>query len=210
MGPKKVVAQKAPGQKHLYSRVSFLYQAATYLAEASSEGQTTVFKSNACKVSSGYSKADPAILTITNDHGPSFLPREKDVLTDKGSNDIVEQSNPALTNRLLGHLRAVSLKGQVRLSATVKHNICKRCDALLVPGVSATAKMENKSRDGRKPWADVFVINCHNCGTAKRFPIGSKRQSTRKERQPRSMAKQVVEPEATLRCPDVNTYCPRL
>ena len=81
------------------------------------------------------------------------------------------------------------MKSQIRLSPAIKRSLCKRCDALLVSGSDSTSRLENKSRGGKKPWADVLVVTCNSCGTVKRFPVGAKRQSKRAERPIQSLEK---------------------
>jgi len=40
-----------------------------------------------------------------------------------------------------------------------------------VPGTTCTHRVENKSKGGKKKWADVLVVECQ-CGMVKRFPVG--------------------------------------
>ncbi|KAF2017248.1 Rpr2-domain-containing protein [Aaosphaeria arxii CBS 175.79] len=85
-------------------------------------------------------------------------------------------SKPALV--LASHLRAVTLKGQIRLAADLKRTICKTCSAILIPGQTSTHSLENESTRGEKPWADVLKITCNACSSTKRYPIGTtKRQN---------------------------------
>ena len=112
--------------KHLHSRISFLYQASTYLSS-----------SLPC-------------------NGPCSV--------------------TPLSRLYTAHLRSVALRSTIRLTPSLKHTICKRCDTHLTPGVSCNTFLENKSRAGRKPWADVLVRQCDACGAVKRFPVGAKRQ----------------------------------
>lgn len=93
---------------------------------------------------------------------------------NEGSIDTLGRSR-----HLISQLRSVSLKGQIRLSQAMKHSICKRCDSLLVPGSTSSTRVENKSRGGKKPWADVLIVTCHSCSAVKRFPVGGKRQRRR-------------------------------
>ncbi|KAF2281422.1 Rpr2-domain-containing protein, partial [Westerdykella ornata] len=90
--------------------------------------------------------------------------------------------NPKQVCHLGAHLRAVSQKGQLRLSLDMKHSLCKTCHALLIPGRTSTQNLENRSKGGSKPWADVFEIECNICGTKKRFPVGAKRQQRKDKR----------------------------
>jgi len=134
--------------KHLYSRISYLHQAATYLATAGGIEK----------------KVDESLHAVERSMGDGKLMK-------KERNE---------SRRLLGHLRGVSLKSQIRLSPKLKHTICKRCDSLMTPGDSSTERIKNDSRNGEKPWADVLEIQCKACGTVKRFPVGLQRQKDEK------------------------------
>jgi ribonuclease P protein subunit RPR2 len=143
---------KAPGsgsgvpQKHLHSRISYLNQAATYLAFAQ---EMTVEKP---KISTNHAACQNHIAP-----------------THESSKSLCAESRT-----LLSQLRAVSLKSQIRLASGLKHSFCKRCDSPLLPGTSTTTSITNRSRRGEKPWADVLVITCGFCGATRRFPIGQK------------------------------------
>lgn len=80
--------------------------------------------------------------------------------------------SPALSRFYLQNLRAIAKKSVMRLDPSIKRTICKRCDSLLVPGVSSTHRIENPSKGGKKSWADVLVVECNACGAVKRFPVG--------------------------------------
>ncbi|TGZ83029.1 Rpr2-domain-containing protein [Ascodesmis nigricans] len=81
-------------------------------------------------------------------------------------------AHPALARFYLNHFRSITKKSVTRLDPSVKRTICKRCDSLLVEGVSSTHRIENASKGGRKAWADVLVVECNACGAVKRFPVG--------------------------------------
>ena len=110
------------------------------------------------------------------------------VATDftKGQTSYSENSpldgTTSLALELGSQLHTVSRKGQVRLSAEMKRSICKCCNTVLIPGCTATQAIVNDSKGGKKPWADVLVINCTFCGSTKRFPVGAKRQRRKAER----------------------------
>lgn len=80
------------------------------------------------------------------------------------------------------HLRGVSSKGQVHLSADLKRSICKTCNAILIPSRTSTHVLLNESKGGRKPWADALEVHCNICGSKKRFPVGANRQQNKSER----------------------------
>ena len=158
MAQDKVRAQNRLAQKYLHSRVSYLYQAAsaTYLARKTYNQQ----RSNATS-------------------GGRCLKENKGEATHQNTKATMASSlnlSSTLSRYLLGHLRAVSLKSQIRLSPTIKHSICKRCNTLLLPDFTSTCRLENSSRGGRKTWADNIVSACNACGIEKRFPVGAKRQ----------------------------------
>lgn len=129
-------------QKHLYSRISYLSQAAAYLA--SSEEKSRILASV---------KGVGGEVQLVHD--------------EKSSRVAYMQSR-----HLLSQLRAVSLKSQIRLTTELKHSFCKRCDSLLVPARTSEIGVTNESRLGEKPWADVLVVTCTFCGRLRRYPIG--------------------------------------
>ena len=141
--------------KSLHSRVSYLYQAATYLAtqqQHSKENSSTDTRSEA----SSMTELEP-------NSGSSLQPAARHLVSD---------------------LRNVSLKVQIRMSPDMKHSICKICSTVLIDGSSCTSEVENKSKGGKKPWADVLVRRCNACGSAKRFPMTAARQKRRPHRTP--------------------------
>lgn len=157
-------------QKHLHSRISFLYQAATYLASV----QTTVVTPTLAVDVSNPSTSDPTTTTVSSvpvgDRGASY----PDLPTSS-----IRESAPS--RQLLSHLHAVSRKAQISLSPNMKHSICKRCHTLLVTGSNCHEILENLSRGSKKPWADVMVRRCLTCGTEKRTPTRIKGQAKKRE-----------------------------
>ena len=183
-----VKGQKGLTQKHLHSRVSYLYQAATYLAKVAHQSQARLpyVNDQVKKQEEPGGELQCAVASSAkaiSDEGLPISPAEQGNPTCKTNLDDKRVSeHSALSRQLVVHLRAISLKSQIRLSPAMKHTMCKRCDILLVPGSTSTSYMENNSRGGRKPWADVLVTTCTACGTAKRIPVGAKRQLRRESR----------------------------
>ncbi|KAI9786430.1 MAG: hypothetical protein M1839_006890 [Geoglossum umbratile] len=173
--------------KHLYSRMSYLYQAATYLSTRhilqaqSSDAQagTSVtggdYQGPATIPEAGNTKGRHGV----SNSGLSANPREP----KHNENASPAIPNIPLSRRLLSNLRAISHKGQIRLSPHIKRSVCKRCETLLIPGSTSTHRVDNQSRGGKKPWADVLVVRCIACGTEKRFPVGAKKNLGRKLRE---------------------------
>lgn len=157
---------KAKGQlgvqnRHIYTRASYLYQAAAYLATT---GASSASSSN----------------TNTNDGQGTSLQKDDprslhDPVTDGRPNLALSGAQcKALQNTsrfLLADMRAVSLKVMIRQRPELKRSICRYCDTLLIEGSSCEAVVENVSKGGRKPWADVLVLRCRTCGGTKRFPV---------------------------------------
>ena len=159
MGKNKTNPQKGPGQKHLHSRISFLYQAAKYFS------------------------------SITDRQGAREQTAEKCYKTTSADAHCEAQIDERLagnTYRLsrlcTSHLRGVSRRATIRLAPELKRTMCKRCDALLQSGWTSETYLENKSLGGSKPWADILVIKCNACSTQKRFPIHVQRQQRRSQR----------------------------
>lgn len=183
MGNDKVKGQKGPGQKHLHSRISYLYQAAAYLANIESENEK-VLQSVIEKERLGTSHMDRGQQEHDVEQGkPGFEYdlRKADTQVDREPGLVSAQQLP-LSRLFINHLKAVSLKGQVRLTPEMKRSLCRRCDILLRPGSTSISTLENKSRGGKKPCADVLALTCVSCGSVKRFPIGAMRQPKRADR----------------------------
>lgn len=140
--------------KALHSRVSYLYQAAAYLATG--DPHTSEKKSSA---------------DCTTIH------QADEVLPNTTPSDNVKLPAQGLSRRFISDLRSVSLKAQIRLSPAMKHTICKGCDVMLIDGSSCESSIENKSKGGKKPWADILVRKCKSCGYERRFPVEVKRQA---------------------------------
>lgn len=158
MAKAKQPKQQSVQNRPLYSRISYLYQAATYL------GSTT---DGRIKVAADLAAAD----------------HENGNTTVESSETAPERNvRQSMSRHLLTDMRATSLKTLIRLSPSMKRTICKYCDTLLIESQTCTSVVENKSKGGKKPWADLMVITCNTCGGAKRFPVHGSRQKGRPAR----------------------------
>ncbi|KAK4229000.1 ribonuclease P protein component 4 [Podospora fimiseda] len=113
----------------------------------------------------------------------SFLQQASVFLSSAPSSS--PQSSPPLQGmgrRLATDLRAVSLKTRIRLNPAVKRTICKFCDSVLIDGQSCTITVENKSKGGKKPWADNIVRKCLTCGKERRYPVSAPRTKRKTDR----------------------------
>lgn len=172
MAKKKVIGVP---NKASYCRLSFMYQAASFLAaESAKQGQMSDHAVPHMTDSDTHVKVDGDNINHTN--------------AEKKCRTAVHTRN--MSHRLLADFRSVSLKSQIRVSPAMKRTICKFCDTLLVEGQTCTSTVENTSKGGRKPWADVLVIKCHTCHHAKRFPVNAPRQQRRPMRTAKEEASQ--------------------
>jgi ribonuclease P protein subunit RPR2 len=156
------MAKAKPGSipnKTLHSRVSYLYQAAAYLATQTQQQHSEISKT---------------LPDTENGKDNDTSNTESEKLADR----------PLLSaaRHLVTDLRGVALKAQLRISPTMKHAICKNCDAFLIDDSTSTSKVENNSKGAKKPWADVLVRKCNTCGFEKRFPLTPERQKRRPHR----------------------------
>lgn len=155
---------KAAGNKHMKARIAFLDKASKYLAN-----QQTA--SNHAGNQSGTSGST----TVSSQAEESGM----DPLSIQKPAPGLKQGLPLL---LASHLRAVSLKSQMRLSQDLKRSICKVCNTPLITEATSDASTENLSKGGRKAHADALVVSCRTCGTKKRFPVGAQRQKKKAQR----------------------------
>lgn len=100
---------------------------------------------------------------------------------EEAASSIKTHDDLGLSRQLASHILLVSNKSNVKLSKGLKRTICKRCTSVLIAGQTAQTRMENKSRGGRKPWADVLVNTCMACGMEKRYPVGAKQRIQQRE-----------------------------
>lgn len=168
--------KKTPGvpNRHLYTRISFLYQAATYLSVAGEQTREAI-SHKVPEAAAAATAAEP----------------KDDAMVEGGFPTKAAQN---MSRKLLTDLRAVTLKSQIRISPDIKRTICKHCDTLLVEGQTCSSAVENKSKGGKKPWADVLVVRCHTCTREKRFPVGVQKQKRRPLRSLADRARPQEEP----------------
>lgn len=133
----------------LYSRISYLHQAASYLATQSAL--------------SGDEKAG------------------QDSKVAAGSTISVKDN---VARRLVADIREVGHKVLIRQGPGIKRAGCKFCDTVFVEGKTCTTTVENHSKGGKKPWADIMVVRCMVCGQVKRYPVHFVRQKRKPLRSP--------------------------
>ena len=65
-------------------------------------------------------------------------------------------------------------KNRDKTITTHKRTLCKKCNTMLIPGLTMSMYIENLSKQ-KSQHNDVFVNKCLNCGKCKRFPVGKDR-----------------------------------
>ena len=172
---------------HLRARLDYLHKAATYLhstaiASKQQQSQQSKTENNASdgkhEVETGPIRAVPQILSP----GATAVAVEKASGSMNQKQELTLGHIPNISRAYISQLRGISLKTQLRLPQEVKRSFCKRCDTLLVSGVSCVQEIRNTSRGGKKPWADARVVRCTTCGTEKRYPQAEKRSKKLAER----------------------------
>lgn len=152
--------------RHIYSRASYLYQAASYLANCAHQTIKT---------------------TKSEDDQDDARKDEQSVAADGDSFAHSKQERKAiihLSHQVISDMRSVSLKAQIRQSPAIKQTICRYCDAVQIEGKTCHSTVENLSKGGRKPWADILITRCDTCGNVKRYPISAPRQKRKSLRVP--------------------------
>lgn len=200
MGKSKDQGDKRVKNKHLHARLKYLQQAAIYLAEQShgltkaeerSKLREEQHSNNAWDFELGMFKGvrcrtRKAAAVPMEDRDPMIGPGHQ--LQHELDNTVgaegegFNRPKSGLPLMLGSHMRAVVQKSQVRLQRDVKRSFCKVCNTPLIEGSTSTKEIENSSKGGKKPWADVFVVKCAVCYATKRFPVGAKKQRRKGKR----------------------------
>ena len=171
MGQEKLAKDgKKVANKHLHARISFLYQAGVYIS--------------GLKHPRNLGNESSKTRETRNSKMIEDIPLSESTQANSNALKDPKHPSPGLGPYLASHLQAVSRKSQIRLSHDLKRSICKRCTTILTEGSSSQSKLENASRGGKKPWADVLVVQCLSCGAGKRYPVGASKQVRKNKRKP--------------------------
>lgn len=166
MAKLKTETVKKVAHPHLHARLAFLQRAAHLLEEQQLRTQLVVEPTPRTGNSENLNSASEL-------EAPDL---EKEVLVPS-----IQKSNP-LAREMSSHTIAIIKKTKLRISPDLKRTICKRCSSKLIEGQSSFTRTENKSRDGRKAWAEVVVVTCQFCEMEKRIPLGQKRGRKKDQR----------------------------
>jgi ribonuclease P protein subunit RPR2 len=95
--------------------------------------------------------------------------RRIQVLFEQATNTY--KANPELARSYLLMARRIAMAARIRMPPAFSRQICRRCNALLVPGTSSRVRVKPR----REPHV---VVTCLGCGSQKRYPL----KPTNKER----------------------------
>lgn len=182
----KEKAKKGVPNKHLHARIAYLDQAVRYLsAQSLAQSQNGIPKYDTDELHGDTQQVERMTTippgTLATDAAHSIA--NKKPSPGHPSTATFNPPPSGLPLQLNAHLRSVAQKAQIRLSHDLKHAICKICSSPLIDGETCLRSVENLSKGGRKPWANVLVLKCCACGACKRFPIGAEKQKRKSLRE---------------------------
>ena len=167
--------------KHLHSRISYIQQAATYLTvQARSSHSPEKTLSDRLRGNGIAQRPDDSgdIMHTEAATSPEMVGRSAQ---EACKTTFTPPAAGGLPMLLSSNLTQVARKSQIRLHPSVKHQMCRRCNAVLTSETSSKS-VENLSKGGHKLYADVLVVECRTCGAKKRFPVGATRQKKKGQR----------------------------
>ncbi len=81
----------------------------------------------------------------------------------------IHRENPKMAGRYVETARKIAMSARLRLPADYKRQVCRKCNAFLVPG--KTSRVRVKPR--REPHV---VTTCLKCGNQTRIPLSTNKQ----------------------------------
>ncbi|KAG8864617.1 hypothetical protein FRB96_005121 [Tulasnella sp. 330] len=135
-------------------RLNFLYQTSVYLAQIS--GSTS---SSELTAPSGSTLKDPRIKKGKEKSEKKGQPKEK-AITSNGRESLME-----LSRQHAHAMKVIAKKSVLRMDPSVKRTICKKCQTVLIPGVSATVRVKRSASHGH-----ATCYTCMSCQARKVFP----------------------------------------
>ncbi|KAI0335126.1 Rpr2-domain-containing protein [Cubamyces sp. BRFM 1775] len=129
--------------RDIVQRINFLYQASTYLSTISQ-----------------------SLPPSAEDTAKTGREKAKSGKKQKRRPNLRHPRNVAeLSRNYVGTMRIVGQKTMVRMDPCVKRTLCKGCDAILMPGATATVRIHPLPSHG-----EAVVYTCTNCQTIRRIP----------------------------------------
>jgi ribonuclease P protein subunit RPR2 len=158
--------------RHIYSRLSYLHQAAQYLTNQQYTSHNAGQGSIVTRTAEEQNEVEANARLTEAGAAPIGEDKRDGRETEAPAPSIENHLDSGLPRQLASHMLLVSTKSNTKLSQRIKRSICKRCTSVLIAGRTAEIRIENKSRGSRKPWAEVLVTTCIACGMEKRYPVG--------------------------------------
>ncbi|RKP06558.1 RNAse P Rpr2/Rpp21/SNM1 subunit domain-containing protein [Thamnocephalis sphaerospora] len=144
-----------------FQRMNFLYQAAALMTAATADQHEQ----------NDSALATPAT-TAPRRRTPRCKPRAVKKATRNAQRGTADPTRPPLAGLgcfYVSTLKTVARRNVLRLDPSMKRTLCRRCDALLLPGVSATVRFE----DGANP---AVTTRCQLCHAKRRLPTHPAKQ----------------------------------
>ncbi|KAI0311770.1 RNAse P Rpr2/Rpp21/SNM1 subunit domain-containing protein [Amylostereum chailletii] len=162
--------------RDVLQRLNFLYQASVYLQSIS---PSTVGDSLPTGPSNSVSASHPAVKKKKHS---KFLHIQKEEKLPRRRTRIVSTNDVA--RGYVRTMKQVAQKATVKMDPTVKRTLCKGCDAVLVPGLSASVRVQRTCTypfvpipshtslisSASRSHGQLVTTTCHNCHSARRIP----------------------------------------
>lgn len=71
------------------------------------------------------------------------------------------REHPERSRRYIQLARKIGLRYNIRLQKDLKKKFCKKCNSILIPGLSSKVRIKRKIRE----------VKCLNCGKVYRYPF---------------------------------------
>jgi ribonuclease P protein subunit RPR2 len=81
----------------------------------------------------------------------------------------IYKANPQLAQRYIATARKIAMAARIRLPTGYKRQICKNCNALLVPGWNCRVRVKAQRETH-------IVVTCLACGNQTRIPLRAKKE----------------------------------
>jgi ribonuclease P protein subunit RPR2 len=82
---------------------------------------------------------------------------------------LIRKTNPQLAQSYIGTARKIAMAARICLPTNYRRQICRNCNALLVPGESSRVRLRSRRESH-------VVITCLSCGSQTRIPLKSRQE----------------------------------
>ncbi|KZV67191.1 Rpr2-domain-containing protein [Peniophora sp. CONT] len=134
--------------RDMLQRLNFLYQASAFL-------QTAAFSS--AQLPTGSKQGD------VSQAGTSALGSSKQAQDTRKRKRLLNTSD--ISRSYVHDMRQVAQKTTIRMDPSVKRSVCRRCDAILIPGVTSRTRIGPSG-----PHGHGLFTSCLSCKVIRRIP----------------------------------------